>query len=289
MRFTTLGTCRLADPLMTLSNSEFVRDQTNVYGYAHTAKEVIQQIQFIFGEHIPDIYAPYITSGSTFVQKRNRTRTDLWIIEISSQKEFILDNYYLQINYLARHFSKYKELLNLFWRYPRQEDLTKRHLSLKAVENLSQLSEDDLNFLFNAYVVTTTEASLREDMEAIVKLLPGQIVFVPHVNVPTNNGSFIARRVELNRFMYSIACTNRYNLFDPAIPAVQFGVNRAMMNNGSDLNHYSPEFTEYLGSLFKTTVLEPARASKKIELNVGSSTTAERSLTSQIPEYSFAG
>ncbi len=267
MRFTSLGTCRLAEPLMAAVDDDHIRDQTNVFGYVHAAREVLQQIDFIFGGKLPQEYAPFIASAESFPRRRKRETTDLWFVEISSLKELRLESAYLQINHVTRQFSGNKPLLDLFWRLSGEADRPERARALADIEGFADIPDVRRHMLLESYVTTATQSSLEVDILEIAERLPGQIVFVPHVNVPTKAGSYITRRVELSRYLQTIAELHNLNYFDPAPHVNQFGLERAMINGGADINHYTPEFTSQLGRLMRTLAIDSVSEGKKLHLH----------------------
>ncbi len=268
MIFTTIGTCRLAHPFTVASNDQFIRDQTNVYGYVHAAKEVSQQLDFIFGRQLPPEYAPMIAAADEFPVWRKRRSINLWIVEISSLKQVVLDGYYLQINHIARVFEDNKNFLTQFWEYPEENMRKQRSAALKNIDGYRDLDDLEKEFLERAFVTITSEEALAREMKDIFGRLEGKVVFVPHVNVPTKSGRYISARVSLLQYMRKIARIAGFSLFNPADYVERYGITRAMLNGGADLNHYSSEFIEVLGHTFRTTILDPYVRKKPLELIV---------------------
>lgn len=265
MIFSTIGTCRLAEPLSTVSDA-FERNQTNIYGYIHTAKEAIQQIGFINGRSLPAYLAPFIASKDVFPPRRPRPDADVWIVEISSLKELVLDGYYLQLNYLGRVFSNNREFLDQFWKLASKDQRVERAKILRSMAGFGELAEAEQHMLQEAYMTAPDQKELGQDLKIIDENLNGEVVFVSHVNVPNQAGKLIGQRVLLSQYLTESSRKHGLNLFDPSPLVMAFGLSEAMMENGADLNHYSEAFLPVLGQAYTEAILAPVSKGQSLSL-----------------------
>lgn len=107
---TAIGSCRIVSPVKRAQPYfNFQANFKRIYGFTHTSSEALQQIRFILGlidipEKVrPFIFRPNVNYSNTDVH----SRSDFYIIEISSQKKIMAYGFCLQINYLTRHFYEF--------------------------------------------------------------------------------------------------------------------------------------------------------------------------------------
>lgn len=240
--FTSIGTCRLADPLLFLAQAKIERirrDQSNVYAYVHTAKEALQQLKFLTGTAIPDKYAPYINGKPQFPIHNKRYHTNLWILEISSLKEFSVNGVYLQLNHLLRKFSKTTSLFQLLLKYPDAKQLDERRRMLRNHPDFERIDETDRHVLDDSIVNMATYTSLRQDLEELRTMVSGELVVVPHLNIKNMQGNYLRNRVELSTILHGVTKELGITFFDNSELISHYGEANGMQNGGEDLNHFS--------------------------------------------------
>jgi hypothetical protein len=138
---TNIGTCRIAEPLSFAKRSKSIkRAIDNIYGFVHTTKEALQQIDFIDGEPLPKELAPYICAKGSFPEWKKEKPSDIYFVEISSTKEIHFNGFLLQINYLDTAFSERPELMRIFFRLYRETDKQKRAAELAGIPAFAQVT-----------------------------------------------------------------------------------------------------------------------------------------------------
>lgn len=258
----TIGTCRVSDP-MTAATAvrSLIKNTTNIYGFTHTSKECVQQFNFISGRDIPKELGLYLSPEGTIAPRANRRRTDMYLVEISSTKEIIFDQWYLQINYFERSFQGRRQLYDAFFKLKDERDPSKRLSYLETIDGFSDTSGIEREILATGYVHQTTRDELEADMAILNAQLDAPVVFVSHINVPSAAGTLIPARAQLCDWIGDICLKNGYVHFDPT-PHVQiYGVSSALAEQGLDLNHYTPEFKQHLGALIFDTYCVPPLSS----------------------------
>lgn len=214
---TLFGTCRL--------NKISKNNHLNNINFTHSTKEVLQMIKFLKGEL--DIPKPYSylcfrggIIGNRFIDYYKEFNdlfmdSDIFIIEICSNKKYIHNGYYLHHLAVDKRFVGYhktsSEILNSFV--------------------LEKQSDDEIE----------------KDILEIQKLLhPRKIVIVSHYNSKLN-GEYLKDRNHLIQTLEKI-CKKHCILFvNPTECLSKFPQEEVM---GSDLGHYTDkgadEFTKYM-------------------------------------------
>jgi tetratricopeptide (TPR) repeat protein len=229
------------------------RNATNIYGFAHTSKECVQQLNFISGRKIPRDLELYLSAEGAISPRANRRRTDLYLVEISSTKEIVFGEWYLQINYFERSFQGRRQLYDAFFKLKDERDQQKRVSYLETIEGFAESAGIEREILTTGYVHQTTLAELEADMATLNAQLDAPVVFVSHINVPSVTGALIETRARLCQWIRDICAAKGYTYFDPTPHVQSYGVTSALAEKGLDLNHYTPEFKQHLGALIFDT------------------------------------
>ena len=221
MSITVFGTCRLNK----VNNNNNIN---NLINYTHTTKEVIQFIKFLKGELI--IHKPYnklcFRTGICENQNIDYNHiynklfldTNLFIIEICSNKKYIHNNFYLHHLCVDKRFSNYNSLT-------------------------------PVNILNNYTIEKQNDEEIENDILEIQKLLyPKKIIIVSHYNSKLNN-KYIYSRNHLINLLYTICNKYKISFINPTDVLSNYTQNEVMNN---DLGHYTElgitTFSNYLNS-----------------------------------------
>jgi hypothetical protein len=226
MSITLFGTCRINS----VNNHN---DLNNLINYTHSTKEVIQYIKFLKGELI--IPVPYnklcfrtaICENKyinyNHVYNKMFIDTDIFVIEICSNKKYIHYGFYLHHMCVDKRFS----------------DFFKKNTPHEILNNFTIEKQSD--------------EELENDILEIQKMLyPKKIIIVSHYN-SKQNGEYIHSRNNLI-ILLDIIC-KKYNIpfINPTNVLSNFTQEQVMTN---DLGHYTDigicEFTKYLNNYLKS-------------------------------------
>ncbi len=280
---TSVGTCRLADPLSAIAKTHPIRrDLTNVYGFVHTSKEILQQLDVFEGRELPPELQRFICSAR-YEAPQLRGATDLFFVEVSSQKEVHYRGHLLQINCLDRVFQDRRELFDTLFRHKYPQEREARARALEQLPSFRDADPVERSILLESHVHLTTRDELACDMQVILGRLPAPVVFVCHIDVPDSAGKVIETRSRLCAWMREICTENGYTLFDPAPQVIAYGRVRALAENGRDTNHYTTEFKPVLGSLLFDTYALPLMRSRGALAAVPGSALGEARLPAVAP------
>jgi hypothetical protein len=226
MSITLFGTCRL-------NRVNNHNNLNNLITYTHSTKEVIQYIKFLKGElFIPVPYNnlcfrtaigenKYINYNDIY--NKMFIDTDIFIIEICSNKKYIHNNFYLH------------------------------HLCVDTRCNFGFLERTPREILDNFTIEKQDDEEIENDILEIQKMLyPKKIIIVSHYN-SKQNGEYIYSRNHLINLLDNIC--KKYNIpfINPTTVLSNFTQEQIMSN---DLGHYTDigvcEFTKYLNNYLTT-------------------------------------
>lgn len=224
MSITIFGTCRLNG----IANNNSLN---NLCNYTHSTKEVLQFIRFLNNEIVfPPPYNIVCFRSGICTNKDIKwcekyhtlfKETDVFLIEICSNKKYIHNNFYLH------------------------------HLCVdKRVEGFQKHTPEDI---LNNYVVEKqSDEEIETDILEIRKLLyPKKIIIVSHYNAK-HNGEYIEPRNALINLLDNICTTHKIPFVNPTIVLKDFKQEVVMLG---DLGHYTgpglKNFTEYMNNYLK--------------------------------------
>lgn len=246
---TPIGSCRIVNPIRRAQPYfNFKANFKKIYGFTHTSGEALQQIRFIMGlNDIPEHLQPFIfRPGMKATGAEKYLPSDMYIVEISSQKKIIAFGFCLQINYLTRYyedfFSKH-ERARTYWSLAAQDCNEKLEAFLSADSCYADMPEEDRILLRNIRVEQMQEHSIEQDMVDIVELLgKDRVIFMTHIDAMTQSGSTIPSRSRLIRDVQKIADRIGSPCINPTMLMTAWGQNKALEKNGDDLTHYTDLF-----------------------------------------------
>jgi tetratricopeptide (TPR) repeat protein len=248
----TLGTCRIFDPVRSTARN-YARmlsiNNTNVYGYTHSAAEALQLLNYLNGQALPRSLARYFSVKGELDHRLPREVTDLYIVEISSLREIVLDGIYLQKNYIDRVFKDRRNLSEIFWSNPRREDKSVRKNLLIKHANYHESDDIDKHFLTDGYIEITDKVRLESSISQIKDQCGKPVLFVGHIDVASSNGRTIVARKQLNLWLAEICKSNNLYFYDPSYLVIQSGREHALESKGHDINHYSSTFIPIVGKV----------------------------------------
>ena len=225
MSITLFGTCRL-------NHVNNHNNLNNLINYTHSTKEVIQYIKFLNGELI--IPVPYnklcfrtaICENKyinyNHVYNKLFIDTDIFIIEICSNKNYIHNDFYLHHLCVDKRFSDFNKIT-------------------------------PCEILDNFIIEKQSDKEIENDILEIQKMLyPKKIIFVSHYN-SKQNGEYINARNHLINLLDNICKKNNIPFVNPTNVLSNFTQEQVMSN---DLGHYNDlgfsEFTKYLNNYLKS-------------------------------------
>lgn len=244
----TIGSCRVTNPArQAVSRYPILLNNARVYGYVHSAAEVLQQVRFLFGQwSIPDylrpLIVPHIPAGVH--ESARHSLSDIYIVEISSAKTLRIGGTFVQWNHVNRHFAGFLSdaaRARKFWKLASDPDAAEKRTFLDHHLACGNLTGADHDLLCELTVEPCEPAMLRRMIEAILRELP-RVLFVTHCNALMPDGRPIPGRDRFIRLLSSVLDACKADCFDPTGLMHAFGQKAALSDEGASLTHYSEAF-----------------------------------------------
>ncbi|WP_205480841.1 hypothetical protein [Sphingomonas arenae] len=252
LRVTPIGTCRIHTPLRRGSSHRSVElDLRRNYGFVHTSAEALQQLRFLMGEKAfrPDV-VPLVfrTDELSELTAQSWEPSDLHVVEISSAKRIRCGPDEVQGNYLQRHFPDFfasNERARQFWNIVKMGNRTEVLEFVAQQPSYRRMTPDERRLLTELSMEQQSFRTVKSDMAEIVERLGrDKVLFVTHVNAALPDGTLIASRDRLIRWVKLAAEQLGAACFDPTPLMQDVGQEQALENEGLDLTHYEPAFSD---------------------------------------------
>ena len=227
MSITLFGTCRL-------NNIYNHNNLNNLINYSHSTKEVIQFINFLKGElSIPNPYSQLCFRTAICENKfidyndiynKLFINTDIFVIEICSNKKYIHNNFYLHHLCVDKRFSSYNK----------------------------NTPDEILN---NFIIEKQGDEEIENDILEIQKLLsPKKIIIVSHYNAK-QYGEYINSRNHLINLLDCICKKYDISFINPTVVLANYSQEQVITN---DLGHFTylgiNEYSNYINNFLKSTL-----------------------------------
>jgi hypothetical protein len=102
-------------------------------------------------------------------------------------------------------------------------------------------------FLTGMRFDTLSEAALEEVLGVLVRESGKRFLFVAHLNLASEGPDVLADRLRLLEILRRVAARLGKACFDPTLAVEAFGYRLALLGDGADTHHYTPEFKAVLG------------------------------------------
>ncbi len=245
---TALGSCRVTNPVRkAVAKYPIILNNSRVYGYVHSAAEVVQQIRFLKNRFdIPAQAHPLLMPlvDAMVHEKAIHRRSDIYIVEISSAKIVRVGSTCVQWNHVCRHFDPFldnPQRAKTFWTLAKKSNPTEKRSFLDADPVFRRLSAIDQDLLRQMELEIVDDISLTIDIETIMQELP-KVLFVTHCNPLLPTGQPIPSRAKFNELLTRVLRDCGANYCDPTQLIAQFGQDKAMRNELGSLTHYTDDF-----------------------------------------------
>jgi hypothetical protein len=169
------GSCRIFEPFKLIETKNDITNNWYKYiRYVHSTKDIIQFIKIIKNElKIDDEILEHIYTKDLLINKdkllKEMEKCELYVIEISTIKEHLYKNYYIN-----------RDINNIIF-----ENIDK-NAKLISYKNTKIVDKNTHNFCKNVFKNQQTSDELINDMIQISELLKKPIIFVSHIRVDKN-------------------------------------------------------------------------------------------------------
>lgn len=257
VKITSIGTCRIYEPLKLLAEKNYFELYSDEY--KHTTKEIIQLLYSIEGKFEPDNFLiKHIYKSGKLSRNKLILTSDIFFIEISSIKELKIGDTYLKLN-LVRELlitvtKEFRILLS---------DLLSNNVKNikdpKYAIDMSKLSLEAKYIIENLESIEQSKESFLNDMKKIIMML-GQrkrIILVSHFDMLMDGSDTqrVPERVIILEWLSTFAKKENLELYNPRFLLEKFGTDKGLLDNA----HYTKEFdielsNDFYQLLFKKSI-----------------------------------
>lgn len=260
-RICGLGSCRLASMLDSLQEIGKGEVLWSASGFSHNSKQSLQLLRiirgdqkvpeehqdFVFGSRITEWGEENLTNGRAFLED-----VDIFVIEISTNNNFSLENLQLNSDYLQSALIRPGGLPLLDWYQDVVRGGSDRSGIIKKVEDLeiehSLFDKSQVLYLMeNIDFQISKQSMIKDDLHFFQSETGKPMLIIPLFNIP---GTVDVRRKTQTTFLHEFAIENKTYFFDPTVTINWHGRETALSNEGRDINHYEPSFFRILAADF---------------------------------------
>jgi len=236
------------------NNSKIQLNNSRLTEFCHTPREAYQKIRaannrlaippdlsiLINGIACPD------TESETQSKKRaNISRTDIFLIEISSVRRLTLHGYELQLNFVRDYFVNQYGLEEWFAELCDKSRGMPNGTKTRHTPKTKGINVPPHVIQWAALIEMSIEPdeAISTTIANIVNYIKKPIIFVGHFDVRKPDGQRVVDRVRLNKCIKSSAETNGAGYFEPSSLIGLAGADLALRDN----NHWADDFLEIAG------------------------------------------
>ena len=257
-----MGSCRVYEPVSLAPPSPLHRVVVSHFSpFTYSAGESLQYYRFCAGQiALPGALLPLIMSDQRTIATApadlvaGLAGTELCVVEISTLDQLSCDGVFYNWNEVGLHFIRGKGPAYLRW-WREVTDVTRRAASAEAVAQVldtmhgkgEAVSPELERLLTGMRFATLSEAELEAVLGELVRESGKRFLFVAHLNRASEGPEMLADRRRLLEILRRVAARLGQACFDPTPTVAAFGYQRALLGDGADTHHYTPEFKPVLG------------------------------------------
>jgi hypothetical protein len=276
VRATALGSCRVTNPILVLRNRGDLKICDWALSAHHTAPEALQSLKVVAGElRIPDDLSPYVFETETtppIDRARDwlREGIDVFVLEVSSDQQFVYGDVLLQQNFVARELVQARRGALLDWyRVVCRGEAPDEECVQMALENMQkggfEQSETFADLLRGVRLKPQDGAEITRALHEMMSRFGGRWVVVGQFALPGQEGTIMQDRRALNAKLSAAARQCGALFYDPTQLVTEHGNATALDGGGADIYEYAPSFYPTVGESLVNLVREvqPARSRAK--------------------------
>jgi hypothetical protein len=262
--FALMGSCRVYEPVYFAPPSPHRRMIVSHFApFTYSPAESLQYFRYCSGRlTLPARDLPLIFSDGRVGPAApddlvaGMATTQLCVVEISTLDQLTCGGLYYNWNEVGLHFIRGKGPAYLRW-WREVTDVNLRAASAEAVEqvletmhsNGEDVSADVEIFLRQMRFQTLSESELEQVLSVLLRESGKRFLFVSHLNLARQGPDVLADRRHLLQILRGVAARLGQGVFDPTPTVEKFGYRQALLGNGADTHHYTPEFKPILGAI----------------------------------------
>ena len=257
LRVVALGSCRVKNPMFVLRDQGDLRVIADGPTPTHTAEEAAQSLAFFTGERkIPEELNQFIFEYDHRPLQPRLTRAlgqpaDVYVLEISDDKQFSYDGVCLNQNFVSRHFVQpYRGSLLDWYREIARNKQAEENCVEEALGKLRdggfRHDEAMANLLRGIRLDRRDGAQIRTTVETLTSKFGGEWMIVGPFTIPGDTGAVMTRRREFNKGLREVAKRSDVKFFNPTRLIREHGKD-GVLDGGVSMYEYEESFYPTLG------------------------------------------
>ena len=226
LRVVALGSCRVKNPMFVLRDQGDLRVIAEGPTPTHTAEEAAQSLAFFMGERaLPEDLNQFIFEydhrpSQARLGRALHQRADVYVLEISDDKQFSYRDVCLNQNFVSRHFVQPHRGALLDWyreiarNKQAEEDCVQAALG-KLRDGGFRHDEAMANLLRGIRLDRCNGSQVRATIDTLREKFGGEWIIVGPFTVPGDRGAVMSRRREFNKALKAIAARCDVAFFNP--------------------------------------------------------------------------
>ncbi|MDQ2860502.1 MAG: hypothetical protein M3T55_07215 [Pseudomonadota bacterium] len=258
LRAMSLGSCRVKNPLFVLRDRGDLRIRAEGPSPTHTVAEALQSLTVVLGERsIPESLTPYIYEGDHRPSLNRLAGTirhgiDVFIIEISDDKQFIYNDICLNQNFVSRNLVQAHRGALLDWYREICRGRPAEESSVRAAMN----KLDTEGFSYGAPMAALLRGlklerrdgeEIAQNLGDLVAKMGGRWIVVGPFAIPGDEGDIMQRRRAFNESLRDGAGRCGALFYDPSQLILAYGKETALAGGGADIYEYAETFYSTVG------------------------------------------
>jgi hypothetical protein len=258
LRAVALGSCRVKNPMFALRDQGDLRVLAESPTPTHTADEAAQSLAFFMGERtIPEDLNPFIFEYDHRPAQARMLRAlnqpaDVYVLEISDDKQFSYQDVCLNQNFVSRHFVQpHRGALLDWYREIARNKQAEEGCVQAALDKLRaggfRHDEAMADLLRGIRLDRSVGSQVRATVETLMKKFGGEWIIVGPFTVPGDKGAVMSRRREFNKALKAIAGRCGVTFFNPTRLIKEHGKD-GVLDGGVSIYEYEESFYPTLGA-----------------------------------------
>ena len=257
LRVVALGSCRVKNPMFVLRDQGDLRVIAEGPTPTHTADEAAQSLAFFMGERtIPENLNQFIFEydhrpAQARLTRALSQRADVYVLEISDDKQFSYQGVCLNQNFVSRHFVQPHRGALLDWyreiaRNRQAEESCVQAALGKLKDGGFRHDEGMADLLRGIRLDRRDSGQVSATVEALAEKFSGEWVIVGPFTIPGDRGAVMNRRREFNKGLRAIAARCEVRFFNPTRLIKEHGKD-GVLDGGVSIYEYEESFYPTLG------------------------------------------
>ncbi len=275
LRVVALGSCRVKNPMFVLRDQGDLRVVAEAPTPTHTADEAAQSLAFFTGERrIPEELNQFIFEydhrpAQARLTRALSQRADVYVLEISDDKQFSYEGVCLNQNFVSRHFVQPHRGALLDWyreiaRNKQAEESSVQAALGKLRDGGFRHDEAMANLLRGIRLDRRDGEQVRATVETLRSKFSGEWMIVGPFTIPGDTGAVMTRRREFNKGLREIATLCDVRFFNPTRLIREHGKD-GVLDGGVSIYEYEESFYPTLGKVLVRQIRAVATTSNAAE------------------------